>query len=343
MDQTSTLFDSKLAASRAHHLSQFQRQKQAQSVPPSGRDESHFLPGTHNFGFEFVLGPQSPESISLRRAHVRYTLHAVVRRRGLWNHDIEQTREFTVARSPTDSIPDVIQPISKTESSQEQFRYEVVAAARAAPLGHRLPVSVTSTPLSQSRCSRLMIYLVEDVRCKKHPLLSYRLDSSTKALLFAGSDSQSRPGVVLPTPSHPCSVDGSDDAMLGGLDQCEILRNTGHSENHADDVPSEAVDLEVGLPLPPCHTHAECGSSPMHCDTEYKSVQVSHYLDVSISNAVKCGFPTSPYQFVISLSHPDTQLSKRVTSRLPVRLLPCCLHASNLSVPAYSDECPPVP
>ncbi|RMJ27278.1 Arrestin domain-containing protein [Aspergillus sp. HF37] len=287
VDQTSTLFDSKLAASRAHHLGQFQRRKQAQSVPQSGQDESHFLPGTHDFGFEFVLAPQSPESISLQRTHVRYTLHAVVHRSGLWNHDIEQTREFTVARCPTDNVPDVMQPISTTETSLKPFRYEVVAAARAVPLGHRLSVSVTSTPLSQSRCCRLMIYLVEDVRCKRHPSLLYRLDSSTKALLFAGSDSQSRPGVVLPTPSHPCSVDSSDDAMWAGLDQCEILRNTGHSQNQAGDVPSAAVDLEIGLPLPPCHTHAECGSSPMHCDTEYKNVQVSHYLNVSISNAVK--------------------------------------------------------
>lgn len=162
-----------------------------------------------------------------------------------------------------------------------------MAAARAVPLGHRLLVSVTSTPLSQSRCSRLMIYLVEDLRGKRHPRLSYRLDSSTKTLLFAGSDSQSRPGVVLPISSHPCSVGGGDDAMLAGLDECEILRNTGHSENQAGDVPLEAVDLEIGLQLPPCNTHTECGSSPMHCDTEYKSVQVSHYLDVSISNAVK--------------------------------------------------------
>lgn len=250
------------------------------TLPPT----AHVLEaGRHVYKFELVLDQESPESIHLKRAKVFYLLQAVVhcpksglRKHGRKSKKITKTRHIPVIRCPVDSFLQSIEPVCMVRSWRNQlFHHEIIVSAKAAPLGHQLPVSISlAAPRSSAYCSYLAVSVIENVRymSKNDPLRS--VNSNKRILLFkddsvlSGSTSWHNP------PDGTADDDGEDDDNNGSY----------HIEAWPEklDVRPAGLELNLQLQLPPCRTHAMNDSLQMHCDAEYKNVRVSHSLEVSI-------------------------------------------------------------
>lgn len=287
-----------------------------------------FPPGSYEYPFELVLNPRLPESVHLKRANVSYQVEVCVERPGLWRHDIVHSQPITVIRCPTESSLDLTEPLYMARTWGSQFHYEVFVSAKAVALGHRLPVSMRLTPLSHMKCTKLQVYLTEDVKYKfGHPIVR---DPRKRTLLFEagdappksyGSAATSRPGDLL-------SVRALTDHRPESTDGEALVTYSNFSDWLWGSFRSEPTDLEMNLQLPLCqmHGHGTEALPQMHCDISYKNAKVSHSVEFVIivsSNA--------------EVDHGDSPQNVRVTARFPLRLLPCFAQEESISVPAYSS------
>lgn len=239
-------------------------------------------PGDHVYPFELLLDPLLPESMFLEGNEVSYHLVAYVRRPGVGRRGLSHQLPVTVIRCPTESTLEQLEPIHITRTWRHQLRCDIHVSAKAAPLGHRLPISVCLTQLSKSIHVKLAVYLTEIVQHgDKYGQWSTKAPCR-KILLFSGERGPCRDHRLGHKTFCSATSVGMNDYQHVSTDESAILNHAGCSDPLGDAVGNSSLELGLEMQLPFCSTHAQRRDLPeAHCDISSDSVRVSHNLEVS--------------------------------------------------------------
>ncbi|KAE8154510.1 hypothetical protein BDV25DRAFT_126569 [Aspergillus avenaceus] len=286
------------------------------AAPPGCQSLS---PGTYSYDFEMVLPPQLPESVDIRRGHVRYTVRARVECPGPFKHNIVQNKPIAVIHCPAEDFVEDAEPVYITRAWKRLLRCDILISRRGAPLCHRLPITVSFTELANARFHGLQIFLSENVQfLRKDGLVSCLGPFKRRLLYQAGDDLVS---TLLPYLSNDGEEGQGGEEKVGYLGLEDVKR----SDCAGKTADCEGMTLDIDLPLPNCQDHGQLDW--MHFSTEYKSVRVNHWLE-----------------FVFSLSRYGAPIESGVPvvqkiARAPLSLRSCYAEQTNASLPAYSQTC----
>ncbi|KAB8078817.1 arrestin domain-containing protein [Aspergillus leporis] len=273
-------------------------------------------PGTYTYDFEMILPPQLPESVNVRRGHVRYNVRACVECPGPFRHNIVQSTPIAAVRCPAEDFVEDAEPVYITRTWKRLLRCEILTSRRGAPLCHRLPVSVSFTELANARFHGLQIFLSENVQFLRKDGLVSCLGPFKRRLLYGAADELA--STVSPyrfgKDDHP-----AEEKSGFGVDDVVCSDWAGKPATF------EGMTLNIDLALPACQAHTEYDW--MHFSTEYKSIRVNHWLEFV--------FSLSRYGAPISSGAPVVQK----IARMPLSLRSCYAQQANASLPAYSQTC----
>lgn len=230
-------------------------------------------PGTYTYNFEMILPPELPESVNVRRSHVRYNVRACLEFPGHFRHNIVQNMPIAAIHCPAEDFVEDAEPVYIARAWKRLLRCDILMSRRGAPLCHNLPVTVSFTELANARFHGLQIYISENVQfLRKDGVVSY-LGPFKRRLLYEAAEDF--------VPTLPPYRLGEYDDHLSEKSGFGVQESVVLSECEDKPVTSEGMTLNIDLALPTCQDHSE--DNWMHFSTEYKSARVSHWLDVSPS------------------------------------------------------------
>ncbi|KAE8349629.1 arrestin domain-containing protein [Aspergillus coremiiformis] len=273
-------------------------------------------PGIYTYDFEMILPPQLPESVNVRRSHVRYNVRACVECPGPFRHNIVQNMPIAAIHCPAEDFVEDAEPVYLTRAWKRLLRCDILMSRRGAPLCHRLPVTVSFTELANASFHGLEIYLSENVQFLRKDGLVSCLGPFKRTLLYEAADD-------LVSTMSPSEL--GNDYPAGEKGSFGVLQSAVLSELPEKPASLEGMTLNIDLALPACQDHSE--DDWMHFSTEYKSVRVSHWLE-----------------FVFSMSRNGASKSGNVPvvqkiARTRLALRSCYAQQANASLPAYSQTC----
>ncbi|KJK67342.1 Arrestin or S-antigen N-terminal domain protein [Aspergillus parasiticus SU-1] len=226
-------------------------------------------PGTYTYNFEMILPPELPESVNVRRSHVRYNVRACLEFPGHFRHNIVQSMPIAAIHCPAEDFVEDAEPVYIARAWKRLLRCDILMSRRGAPLCHKLPVTVSFTELANARFHGLQIYISENVQfLRKDGVVSYLGPFKRKLLYEAAEDF---------VPTLPPYRLGEYDDHLSEKSGFGVQEGVVLSECEDKPVTSEGMTLNIDLALPTCQDHSE--DNWMHFSTEYKSARVSHWLD----------------------------------------------------------------
>lgn len=274
-------------------------------------------PGIYTYDFEMILPPQLPESVNVRRSHVRYNVRACVECPGPFRHNIIRNMPIAVMHCPAEDFVEDAEPVYITRTWKRLLRCDLLMSRRGAPLCHRLPVAVSFAELGNAKFHGLQIYLSENVQFLRKDGLISCLGPFKRALLYEATDG-------LASIMSPYRL-GEDDHPAGDKSGFGVQESVVLSEWAEKSANFEGRTLNIDLALPACQDHFE--DDWMHFSTEYKSVRVSHWLE-----------------FVFSMSRYGAPITSGLSvvqkiARAPLALRSCYAQQANASLPAYSQSC----
>ncbi|KAE8376905.1 hypothetical protein BDV26DRAFT_282292 [Aspergillus bertholletiae] len=221
-------------------------------------------PGTYTYNFEMILPPQLPESVNVRRSHVRYNVRACLEFPGHFRHDIVQSMPVAAIHCPAEDFVEDAEPVYVARAWKRLLRCDILLSRRGAPLCHILPLTVSFTELANSQFHGLQIYISENVQFLRKDGLVSCLGPFKRRLLYEAAE-DCLPDLL----PYRLGEDGdhlSEKSESTVLPECEVKPAT-----------SEGMTLNIDLALPTCQDHSE--GNWMHFSTEYKSARVYHWLD----------------------------------------------------------------
>ncbi|KAE8168277.1 hypothetical protein BDV40DRAFT_284245 [Aspergillus tamarii] len=227
-------------------------------------------PGTYTYNFEMVLPPQLPESVNVRRSHVRYNVRACLEFPGHFRHNIVQNMPIAAIHCPAEDFVEDAEPVYIARAWKRLLRCDILMSRRGAPLCHILPVSVSFAELANSRFHGLQIYISENVQFLRKDGLVSCLGPFKRKLLYEAAEDF--------VPTLPPYRFGEDDDHLSEKSSFGVQESVVLSECEEKPATSEAMTLNIDLVLPTCQDHSE--DNWMHFSTEYKSARVYHWLDL---------------------------------------------------------------
>ncbi|KAE8361638.1 hypothetical protein BDV27DRAFT_147647 [Aspergillus caelatus] len=227
-------------------------------------------PGTYTYNFEMILPPQLPESVNVRRSHVRYNVRACLEFPGHFRHNIVHNMPIAAIHCPAEDFVEDAEPVYIARAWKRLLRCDILMSRRGAPLCHILPVSVSFAELANSRFHGLQIYISENVQFLRKDGLVSCLGPFKRRLLYEAAEDF--------VPTLPPYRFGEDDDHLSEKSSFGVQESVVLSECEDKPATSEGMTLNIDLVLPTCQDHSE--DNWMHFSTEYKSARVYHWLDL---------------------------------------------------------------
>ncbi|KFY90314.1 hypothetical protein V498_06047 [Pseudogymnoascus sp. VKM F-4517 (FW-2822)] len=127
-----------------------------------------FPPGVYEYSFEITLDHRLPETMNLPMGSVHWRLESRVERHGAFKTSLLGKQEVLVVRAPQVNAEDhLLEPISFTQSYEEVICHVLIQGS-AFPIGGKMPVVFTFTPLEKVEVRAVWISILEETKYSCH-------------------------------------------------------------------------------------------------------------------------------------------------------------------------------
>ncbi|PWY94077.1 arrestin domain-containing protein [Aspergillus sclerotioniger CBS 115572] len=287
----------------------------------SGPKYQRLSAGTHTYDFEMVLHSHLPESVQIRQSQVRYQVRACVECPGFLRRSVARNKAVTTVHCPAEDNVEDAEPVYIARAWKGLLQCGILVSRRGAPLGDRLPVSVSLTELAKAEFRGLRVFLSENVQYHQRDGLACCPGPFRRVLLYEKVEGS------VSTPSLHRAGNADDERPESeAKDDGGMEKMIGDPEIPSGRVPDEEeTTLDLTLQLPGCHLHSvPDGTQSMHYDTRYKNVRVSHWLEFV--------FVVCPKE---SLGSSNDRIVQKM-AKVPLALRSCYAQYASASLPAYS-------
>ncbi|ELR07558.1 hypothetical protein VC83_07626 [Pseudogymnoascus destructans] len=319
-----------------------------------------FPPGVYEYSFEITLDHRCPETMNLPMGSVHWRLESLVERHGTFKTNLRGKQEVLVVRAPQVNAEDqLLEPIDFTQNYDEVLCNTLIQG-RAFPIGGKLSVVFTFTPLEKVEVRGVWISIVEDTKYYCRDGLHRKEGTKREVRVFEKQAGQ-------PTPEEYERVDVrflqggelSPERRVQARAQAESLRNQvsiatgvapeplpeagdnllGDLDLGLDHFISQTV-MEVDLQLPTCEQMRKSTSKILHPSSSFTSSHVEHfakfYLRLARLQTDESGVPRK-VEFTKGFAVGITILSCLAT--LDRTTLPIYSDNSNPGAPSQTAEC----
>ncbi|CZS99331.1 hypothetical protein WAI453_008221 [Rhynchosporium graminicola] len=314
---------------------------------PQQKGFKTFYPGIYEYNFELPIDNNSPETLKLVLASVKWQLEVVLERAGTFKQNLQGFKEIPVIRSPSEDSLELVEPISISRRWEDQLYYEIMISGKSFPLGSKIPIAFKMMPLAKVQVHKIKVILSENIDYYAKNRKVTRRETARKILLFEKSA-----GKPLAKEYQSCVMRtnrGGEQApeershnreYEQNRRRLEAQRNQAEPEPLPDAVDNLLGDIDLGLPsllgatelevevqLPTCEMMAKDRSKKLTHDCTWKNVDVHHWIKI-----------------VLRISRLDAEdpLGKKrrhfeISIDSPISLLNCRATQANLALPSYSD------
>ncbi|TVY47948.1 putative arrestin-related trafficking adapter [Lachnellula occidentalis] len=315
---------------------------------PQQKGYKTFHPGVYEYSFELPIDNNSPETIDLPMARVKWQLEATVERAGTFKANLQGIKEIPVIRSPSEDSLELVEPISISRRWEDQLQYEIMISGKSFPIGSKIPIAFKLTPLAKVQVHKIKVYVSENVEYFTNNKKVTRKEMTRKLLLiekvagkplskdYAGSDVNIVEGGEAPPEVRAARrerVAATRERIARARNE-EPVPLPEQTENLLGDIElgEEAyfvqTEMEMNVQLPTCETMAKFPQKALHPDCTWKCASVHHWIKILMRiSRVDHDDPTGKKRrhFEISIDSPFTILSCRATP-------------GNLALPEYSGR-----
>lgn len=357
--------DQKRLSLQSNQSRSFSKSESPFEPSPQQKGYKVFFPGVYEYNFELPIDNNSPESLKLTLASVKWMLEAVVERAGAFKQNLIGTKEIPVIRSPSEDSLELVEPISICRKWEDQLFYEIMISGKSFPLGSRIPIAFKLMPLAKVSVHKIKVYVSETIEYFAKNKKVARREHQRKLLLFekaagkplakeyqsseirttrggertpeqrlqsrAFAEGQRRQ-IAQRSGSVAEPLPESTDNMLGDLDLGipELLGST---------------ELEIDVQLPTCEMMEKDRLKRLTHSCTWRNVDVHHWIKVTFSQYRYFNYELTQIQIVMRISRIDTDDptgKKRrhfeISIDSPISLLNCRATQANLALPAYTDN-----
>ncbi|PBP27832.1 arrestin domain-containing protein, partial [Diplocarpon rosae] len=316
---------------------------------PTPRQKGYktFYPGIYEYNFELPIDNNSPESLDVKMAYVKWNLEAVVGRAGTFKGDIVGHKEIPVIRSPSEDSLELVEPISICRRWEDQLYYEIMISGKTFPLGSKIPIAFKLMPLAKVQVHKIKVYISETVEYHAKNKKVTRREPQRKILLF--EKSAGKPLAKEYQTSVVTTTRGGEQSQQERASNRDSAQNTRRMEAARAGVEPEPLpdqtdnmlgDIELGLSnllgstemeievqLPTCELMAKDATKKLTHACTWKNVDVHHWIKIVLRiSRLDAADPTGKKRrhFEISIDS-------------PISLLNCRATQANLALPSYTD------
>ncbi|KAI9051521.1 hypothetical protein LZ554_004567 [Drepanopeziza brunnea f. sp. 'monogermtubi'] len=315
---------------------------------PQQKGYKTFFPGVYEYNFELPIDKNSPETLKLPLASVKWNLEAVVERAGAFKTNLVGSKEIPVIRSPSEDSLELVEPISISRKWEDQLFYEIMISGKSFPLGSKIPIAFKLTPLAKVQIHKIKVLVSESVDYYARNKKIARRESQRKILLF-----EKAAGKPLAK-----EYDASEVRILRGGERTddERVQSRQFAETdrllraHREGIQPEPLpertnnmlgDIDLGIPslsgstemeidvqLPTCEMMEKDRKFRLTNDCTWKNVDVHHWIKIVMR---------------VSRNDVDDPTGKKrrhfeITIDSPISLLNCRATQANLALPSYLDH-----
>ncbi|PVH89655.1 hypothetical protein DL98DRAFT_401217 [Cadophora sp. DSE1049] len=306
-----------------------------------------FYLGIYEYNFELPIDNNSPESLKLVLASVKWQLEVLVERAGTFKQNLQGFKEIPVIRSPSEDSLELVEPISISRRWEDQLYYEIMISGKSFPLGSKIPIAFKLMPLAKVQVHKIKVYISENIDYYAKNRKVTRRETQRKILLF--EKSAGKPLAKEYQPSEVRITRGGEQAPEERSHNREYEQNRRRIEAQRNNLEPEPLpeptdnllgDIDLGLPsllgsteleidvqLPTCEMMAKDRTKKLTHDCTWKNVDVHHWIKIVLRiSRLDADDPTGKKRrhFEISIDS-------------PISLLNCRATQANLALPSYSD------
>ncbi|TVY49228.1 putative arrestin-related trafficking adapter [Lachnellula cervina] len=343
---TLTPREQKRLSLQSNHSRSFQKGDSPFGPTPQQKGYKTFHPGVYEYSFELPIDNNSPETIDLPMAKVKWQLEATVERAGTFKPNLQGIKDIPVIRSPSEDSLELVEPISISRRWEDQLQYEIMISGKSFPIGAKIPIAFKLTPLAKVQVHKIKVYVSENVEYFTNNKKVTRKEMTRKLLLiekvagkplskeYAGSDVSIVEGGEAPPEVRAARrerVAATRERIARARNE-EPVPLPEQTENLLGDLElgEEAyfvqTEMEMNVQLPTCEMMAKFPPKVLHPDCTWKCASVHHWIKIIMRiSRVDHDDPTGKKRrhFEISIDSPFTILSCRATP-------------GNLALPEYS-------
>ncbi|KAG4435804.1 hypothetical protein IFR05_008725 [Cadophora sp. M221] len=341
-----TAREAKRLSLQSNQSRSFTKSESPYGPSPQQKGFKTFYPGIYEYNFELPIDNNSPESLKLVLASVKWQLEVLVERAGTFKQNLQGFKEIPVIRSPSEDSLELVEPISISRRWEDQLYYEIMISGKSFPLGSKIPIAFKLMPLAKVQVHKIKVYISENIDYYAKNRKVTRRETPRKILLF--EKSAGKPLAKEYQPSEVRITRGGEQQPEERSHNREYEQNRRRLEAQRNQVEPEPLpeptdnllgDIELGLPsllgsteleidvqLPTCETIAKDRTKKLTHDCTWKNVDVHHWIKIVLRiSRLDAEDPTGKKRrhFEISIDSPISLLSCRATQ-------------ANLALPSYS-------
>ncbi|TVY39779.1 putative arrestin-related trafficking adapter [Lachnellula subtilissima] len=345
---TVTPREQKRLSLQSNHSRSFQKGDSPFGPTPQQKGYKTFHPGVYEYSFELPIDNNSPETIDLPMARVKWQLEATVERAGTFKPNLQGIKDIPVIRSPSEDSLELVEPISISRRWEDQLQYEIMISGKSFPIGSKIPIAFKLTPLAKVQVHKIKVYVSENVEYFTNNKKVTRKEMTRKLLLiekvagkplskeYAGSDVSILEGGEAPPEVRAARrerVAATRERIARARNE-EPVPLPEQTENLLGDIDlgEEAyfvqTEMEMNVQLPTCEMMAKFPPKVLHPDCTWKCASVHHWIKIIMR--------------ISRLDHDDPTGKKRrhfeISIDSPFTILSCRATPGNLALPEYSGS-----
>lgn len=327
-----------------------------------------FPPGVYEYSFEITLDHRCPETMNLPMGSVHWRLESLVERHGTFKTNLRGKQEVLVVRAPQINAEDhLLDPIHFTQSYDEVICHVLIQGG-AFPIGGKMPVVFTFTPLEKVEVRGVWISILEETRYYCQKGLHSKKGTEREVRVFekkAGQPISEEYGGVDVRFSEGGELSLEQRAQARA--QAESLRlQVSVATGVAPEPLPEAGDnllgdidlgldhfvgqtvMEVDLQLPTCEQMRKSTSKILHPSSSFKATHVEHFAKASRFVRLCLWTFTNLTQFYLRLAKlktDDSGVTRKVEFTkgfaVKITLLSCLATLARTTLPIYCDDSNP--
>ncbi|PWI64422.1 hypothetical protein PCL_10490 [Purpureocillium lilacinum] len=148
------------------------------------KDSKIFHPGTYHYSFELPIDYHEIESSRLPNSSVRWELHAIIDRAGVFKPNVHCKKDVSIVRLPSCMSLEMTEPIWFGGQWRGQLGYDIIISGKSFPIGSRIPIAFKFTPLARAQVSMVQVFVTESIEYWTNDRRFSKSAPERKILLF---------------------------------------------------------------------------------------------------------------------------------------------------------------
>lgn len=298
---TLTAKDQKRLSLQSNQSRSFSKSESQFGPSPQQKGYKTFYPGVYEYNFELPIDHNSPETLKLGMASVKWNLDAMVERAGAFKANLLGSKEVPVIRSPSEDSLELVEPISISRKWEDQLFYEIMISGKSFPLGSKIPIAFKLTPLAKVQIHKIKVFVSESIDYYAKNKKVARREGQRKILLF--EKGAGKPLAKEYQASDMRTIRGGErseeDRLQSRLNAEYERRIEAEQEGRQPEPiphPSENIlgdidlglatllgstEMEINVQLPTCEMMEKDRKSRLTHDCTWKNVDIHHWIKVN--------------------------------------------------------------